>query len=82
MTSSNETASAVQTTQQKAALRGRTRLGLRVGLGLAVLTAIEFVIAVSIEDPLVWLLPFMVSKGWLILDYFMHVRDVSSEGGR
>ena len=81
MTSGNERASALQSSAHQAELRGRTRLGLQVGLGLGVLTAIEFVIAVSIEDPLVWLLPFMLAKGWLILDYFMHVRDFSGEGG-
>jgi len=71
-----------RSSEQQAELEQRTRLGPQVGLGLAVLTAIELIVAVSIEDALVWLLPFMVAKGWLILDYFMHVRDVSSEGGR
>jgi len=55
-------------------------LGVKVALGLAALTLVEYFIAVSIEDPMLWLLPFVVAKGWLILDYFMHFRHFLAEG--
>lgn len=60
-------------------LQAKKQLGLRVAVGLAVLTAIEYVIAISLDNPLLILIPLMGAKGWLILDYFMHVR--SSGGG-
>jgi hypothetical protein len=57
----------------------KSRLGVRVAVGLAVLTAFEYLIGVSLENPLVWLIPFVLAKGWLILRYFMHIRDVLGE---
>ena len=50
-------------------IRGWKAAGL-----LAILTVIEYLIAVSIDSPLIWLLPFVLAKGWLILDSFMHFR--------
>lgn len=51
------------------------RLGWRVAGALAVLTAVEYVIAVNVDTLVVlWLLPFILAKGWLILDYFMHFK--------
>jgi hypothetical protein len=47
---------------------------------LAVLTIIEYVVAISLEDPLLALLPFVALKGWIILDVFMHVKQVFKEG--
>jgi hypothetical protein len=47
-------------------------IGLLIALALAVLTVIEYIIAVGIENPLIWLLPFIVAKGALIMEYFMH----------
>ena len=74
--------SGVMTDQQSATLREKARLGIRVAVGLAVLTIVEFVLAVAIDDPLLWLLPFLIAKGWLILDYFMHIRHVFDGGSR
>lgn len=74
--------SGVMTEQQSAALRDKARLGIRVAVGLAALTVVEFILAVAIDDPLLWLLPFVAAKGWLILDYFMHIRHVFDRGGR
>jgi heme/copper-type cytochrome/quinol oxidase subunit 4 len=62
-------------------LRSKRLRGARVALWLAVLTAVEFFLAIQITNALVGLVAIGVIKGWLILDYFMHVRDVSSEGG-
>lgn len=57
------------------ALAGVARLGWRVAALLAVLTVIEYVVAVNIDTlVIVWLLPFVLAKGWLIMDYFMHFR--------
>lgn len=57
-------------------LRAKQRLGVRVAAWLAVLTLVEYVIAVSVAFSLPWLLPFVAAKGWLILKYFMHIRDL------
>ena len=62
------------------ALSAKSRLGVRVAVWLAVLTVIEYLIAVNIDDPLVWLIPFVLAKGWLIMKYFMHIKDVLGEG--
>ena len=61
--------------------RKKVRVGVIVAVALAVLTVIEYVIAVSMENPLLLLLPFVVAKGLLIMDYFMHVRQLWNEGG-
>lgn len=58
-----------------AALSDVARLGWRVAGALAVLTVLEYVIAVNVDTlVIVWLLPFVLAKGWLILDYFMHFK--------
>jgi hypothetical protein len=62
-------------------LRKTTRKGLIGAALLAVLTIIEYIVAISLEDPLLALLPFVALKGWIILDVFMHVRQVFREGG-
>ena len=44
---------------------------------LAVMTIIEYIIATAFEgEPwMLWaLLPFVLAKGWIILDTFMHIR--------
>jgi cytochrome c oxidase subunit IV len=64
------------------ALRARRsaayRLGIFVLIGLAVLTAIEFVLAVTIQS-VVLLLIMALFKAGLILQYFMHLARVWSE---
>lgn len=62
-------------------LKKTTRKGLIGAALLAVLTVVEYFIAVGIDDPLFALLPFVALKGWIILDVFMHVRQVFKEGG-
>ncbi|MDH3680395.1 MAG: hypothetical protein OEV40_10660 [Acidimicrobiia bacterium] len=61
-------------------LRSRQRLGLLVAVGLAVLTLVEYVIAVTVDDPLIWLLPFVIAKGALIMEYFMHFSSLFGGG--
>ena len=61
------------------ALKKATRKGIVAAVVLAVLTIIEFIIAKSLENPLLPLLPFVVLKGWIILDTFMHVRALWSD---
>lgn len=62
-------------------LREATRRGLIAAVLLAVLTVIEFLVAIGLDDPLLALIPFVVVKGWIILDTFMHVKAVFEEGG-
>jgi hypothetical protein len=74
------------TTEQVAidrkALSKATRKGLIGAFWLAVLTIVEFIIA-DIGNGQSWalwaLLPFVVAKGWIILDTFMHIRALWSE---
>jgi len=57
-------------------LREATRRGLVAAVLLAVLTVIEYLIAIGLDDPLLALIPFVILKGWIILDTFMHIRAV------
>lgn len=74
------------TTEQVAidqtALSKATRKGLWGAFWLAVMTIVEFIIATA-GDGQSWtlwaLLPFVVAKGWIILDTFMHIRALWSE---
>ncbi len=58
----------------------REQRGLLVAVGLAVFTLIEYIIAVGIDDPLIWLLPFAIAKGALIMEYFMHFSALFGDG--
>ncbi len=60
-------------------LRSATKRGVVAAVILAVLSIIEFVVAVNFANPLYPLLPFVALKGWIILDTFMHVRAVFGE---
>lgn len=63
------------------ALADRMRVGTLVGALLAVMTLIEYAVAVvPIEPRVVWLVVIALVKTWLILDFFMHVRQLRSEG--
>lgn len=57
-------------------LKERSRIGLLVASWLAVLTGAEYLIAINVPNPVPWLIPFIFSKSWLILRYFMHFRDL------
>lgn len=63
------------------AIRKATRKGLIAAAILAVLTIAEFFVATELEDPLLALIPFVLVKGWIILDAFMHIRDLFTDGG-
>ncbi len=54
--------------------------GVLAAVALAVLSLIEYWVALYFDDPTWWLVPFMVLKGWVVLDFFMHVRALRSEG--
>jgi hypothetical protein len=62
-------------------MKKATRKGVIAAVLLAVLTVIEFFVAIGLDDPLLALIPFVLLKGWVILDVFMHVRQVFREGG-
>lgn len=61
--------------------RAKVRLGLLVAFGLAVLSVVEYFVAAAVDNPIWWLIPFMLAKGWLILEYFMHVSDLRHGNG-
>jgi len=58
-----------------------TRRGVIAAILLAILSIVEYIIAVEVAQPLWPLLPFVILKGWIILDAFMHVRAVFGSGG-
>jgi hypothetical protein len=61
-------------------LRALSRKGIIAALLLAVLTVIEYFVAIGLDDPLLALIPFVLLKGWIILDTFMHVRALWGDG--
>jgi hypothetical protein len=65
---------------ERDALRRVSRKGLIAALLLGVLTIIEYLVAIGLDDPLLALIPFVIIKGWIILDTFMHIRAVFGEG--
>jgi hypothetical protein len=68
-------AAMTERTEVEMSLRAVSARGWKVAGLLAVLTVIEYAIAVSIDSlVIVWLLPFILAKGWLIMDAFMHFR--------
>jgi hypothetical protein len=60
-------------------LKKATRRGIIAAVILAVLTIIEFFVATEVANPLLPLIPFVVLKGWIILDTFMHIRALWSD---
>jgi hypothetical protein len=57
--------------------RKATRAGVIAAVWIAILTLIEFLVFHLFESD--WfltlaLLPFVIAKGWIILDAFMHIR--------
>jgi hypothetical protein len=54
--------------------------GVAAALLLAILSIAEYVLAGEIDNPTWAMVPFMVVKGWVILDTFMHVRALRNEG--
>lgn len=71
------------TTQQQTidheGLKKATRKGIVAAVLIAILSLIEYFIAVSVTDPLWALMPFILAKGWIILDTFMHIRALWSD---
>jgi len=63
------------------ALAKATKRGLFAAGLLAVLSIIEYIVAVEVAEPLIPLLPFVALKGWIILDSFMHIRALWQEDG-
>ena len=56
--------------------------GLAAALLLAILSIAEYVLAAEVNPKWVtWaMVPFMIVKGWVILDMFMHVRALKHGG--
>lgn len=61
-------------------LKALRRRGIVAALLLAVLTVIEYFVAIGLDKPLLALIPFVILKGWIILDTFMHVRALWGDG--
>ena len=71
-----------QVAVDKAGLKKSTKKGLWGAFWLAVLTVAEFIIYTAGEGAswrTIALLPFVLAKGWIILDTFMHIRALWSE---
>ena len=64
-----------------AARKAAYRQGLYVLVGLAVLTALEFAVALLLEGSVVFLFVLALVKAGLILQYYMHLDRVWSEEG-
>lgn len=62
-----------------AARKAAYRSGIYVFLGLAVLTALEFAIAVALEGSTVFLFVIALVKAGLIIQYYMHLNRAWSE---
>ncbi len=52
---------------------GPLRIGWLVFLGLAVLTVVEFIVAITVTSNLPFLIVFALMKAGLIMYYFMHL---------
>ena len=65
--------------QALAARKTAYRQGVMVLIGLAVLTVLEFVIAVILQGSVSLLFIVVLAKAGLILQYYMHVNRVWSE---
>jgi cytochrome c oxidase subunit 4 len=75
-----EKAAAERAEEKALAARGAAyRQGLSVLIGLAVLTALEFVVASILEGSTVFLFVLALAKAGLILQYYMHLDNVWSE---
>jgi cytochrome c oxidase subunit 4 len=61
-----------------ASRRAAYRLGVYVLIALAVLTALEFVIAVVLNGSIGFLFVIALAKAGLILQYYMHLNKVWS----
>ena len=69
-------------TEEKALPERRTpyRQGILVLIGLAVLTALEFVAALVTDGSAVFLFILALLKAGIILQYYMHMRRLWGEG--
>jgi len=64
---------------QRAAEQRSHSLGLRIAALLAVLTIVEYIVAVSVDSSqalVLFLVPVALVKAWVIIVYFMHVSKV------
>lgn len=68
-----------QQTIDEQGLKKATRKGIVAAVAIAILSVIEYYIAVEVTDPVWALMPFIVAKGWIILDTFMHIRALWSD---
>ena len=63
----------------RVSLKKATRRGVMAAVSLAILSIIEYYIALHVAQPLWPMLPIILLKCWVILDTFMHVRALWSD---
>lgn len=67
---------------QESSKAERLRLGLIIFIGLGVLTAVEYWIAIAIHSTTIpYLAVIALFKAWLIAQYFMHIAQLWHEEG-
>lgn len=54
----------------------RMRTGSIVFTALAILTLVEYWITTALDHAFIWLALIAVVKAWIILDSFMHIRQL------
>jgi hypothetical protein len=64
----------------RVSLKKARNKGVRAAVFLAILSVIEYFIAIEVAQPLWPMLPIIAFKCWIILDVFMHVRAVFHTG--
>jgi hypothetical protein len=64
----------------RVSLKKARNKGVRAAVFLAILSIIEYFIAIEVAQPLWPMLPIIALKCWIILDVFMHVRAVFQTG--
>lgn len=72
---------ASRTEELTVVFKEKQRRGLIAAAWMAGLTLVEYFVAVWLEGGLVWpfLLPLMAGKAWIIMDYFMHIKQLGGE---
>ncbi len=59
--------------------RTKMRLGAQVFVGLVLLDVVEYLVATTVQRTLVWLVLLALPQAWLIVRFYMHVRQLRGE---
>lgn len=69
-----------QSPEMRAGQQIAIRKGVMAAISLGVLSIMEYIVWAIFENPVLILLPFVLLKGWIILDSFMHIKVVLGKG--